>query len=86
MQLSKLSSKILFRKLVLISKNTRRLHFSKRLYQKPLVLSSEAFKAMKNSTKIPCKIASYVYNGFWQCACKYCLIMENKSFESLMFI
>jgi hypothetical protein len=44
------------------------------------VLSGEAFKAMKNSTKIPCKIALYVYNGFWQCVCKYSLIMENKSF------
>jgi hypothetical protein len=44
------------------------------------VLSGEAFKAMKNSTKIPCKIALCVYNGFWQCTCKYRLIMENKSF------
>jgi hypothetical protein len=34
------------------------------------VLSGEALKAIKNSTKIPCKIARYVYNGFWQCACK----------------
>jgi hypothetical protein len=52
-----------------IEKNTRRLHFSKRLCLKknPIpVLSGEAFKAIKNSTKIPCKIARYVYNGFWQ--------------------
>jgi hypothetical protein len=55
--------------------------FSKRLSQNtPIpVLSGEAFKAMK-FIKNTCKIARYVYNGFWQFACKYSLIMENKSF------